>query len=419
MGVLDRLSHAWNTFKADSSRVDYINTGLKYTHVSQPMRRNSYIANDRSIINTILTRMAIDVSTIEFVHAKLDDNKRYTGEVKSGLNYCFNVEANVDQSARAFKQDLVMTLFEKGVAAVVPVDTDLDPTQTGGYDIKTMRVGEVVGWFPKHVKLNVYNDNTGQRQEIFMDKKHVAIVQNPLYAIMNEPNSTLQRLISKLRMLDELDESAVSNKLDMIIQLPYVIKSEARKTQADQRRKDIEFQLSQGKYGIAYTDGTEKITQLNRPIENNMLETVEYMTAQLYSQLGLTQAVLEGSAGEDVMLNYFKRTIEPIADTIAEELARTFLTKTARAQSQSVIYLRRPFELVPMTNLAEIADKFVRNEILTSNEIRSMVGFKPVDDPRADELRNSNMPRSDTEVDVRERPVIPPGPKSVKMERET
>lgn len=407
MGFADRLSHAWNAFKSPRNEPSYGAATEVYGYAPSPVRRRSFVTHDKSIATTILTRMALDVTSIEFIHSKLDPNDRFKGVVKSGLQYCLNEEANIDQGARAFKLDMVMTMFEKGVVAVVPVDTTVDPNKTGGYDIKTMRVGEVLNWYPRHVKLNVYNDNTGQREEIVIEKKHVAIIQNPLYTIMNEPNSTLQRLIGKLRLMDDMDETVAQNKLDMIIQLPYVIKSEARKQQAEQRRKDIEFQLSSSDYGIAYTDGTEKITQLNRPIENKLLHTVEYLTEQLYSQLGITKEVLEGSAGEDVMLNYYRRTIEPIADVIAEEFSRTFLTKTARSQKQRVIYLRKPFELVAMNNLAEIADKFVRNEILTSNEIRSIVGFKPVDDDRADELRNSNLPRQDTDVQEGEPPVAP------------
>ena len=289
------------------------------------------------------------------------------------------------------------TILSEGVAAVVPVDTALNPNKTGGYDIQTVRVGRVVGWYPRDVKVELYNDRTGERQEVLMSKLNVAIIQNPFYSVMNEPNSTLQRLIRKLTLLDTLDNDLVNKKLDLIIQLPYTIKSETKRLQAEQRRQDIEFQLSSGKYGIAYTDATEQITQLNRPVENNLLPTIEYLTQQLYSQLGITTAVLEGTASEQEMLNYFTRTIEPIADAIAEEFTRTFLTKTARTQKQIVTYLRRPFTLVPMRDLAEIGDKLTRNEILTSNEVRSMIGFKPSDDPIADELRNSNMPRSDTD----------------------
>lgn len=303
----------------------------------------------------------------------------------------------MDQGPRSFKADLARTVLTEGVAAVVPVETSISPDKSGGYDIKNMRVGSVVAWYPKHVKISLYNEDRGVRQDITMEKRHVALIENPLYDIMNEPNSTLQRLIRKLSLLDSIDDSLANKKLDVIIQLPYVVKSESRRKQAEQRRQDIEFQLSKSQYGVAYADGTERITQLNRPVENNMLPTVEYMTQQLYSQLGLTVAVLEGTATEQDMLNYFTRTIEPLADAIAEEFTRTFLTKTARTQKQRVIYLRRPFTLVPMKQLAEIGDKFTRNEILTSNEVRSMIGFKPYDDPMADELRNSNMPRKDTD----------------------
>jgi hypothetical protein len=309
------------------------------------------------------------------------------------LNDCLNLEANIDQAAQAFRQDMVMTLFDKGVVAVVPVDTTLDPSISGSFDIKTLRVGEIINWYPKHVRVSLYNEEVGYRQEITLEKKYVAIVENPLYAVMNEPNSTLQRLIRKLNMLDAVDEASSSGKLDLIIQLPYVIKSEARRAQAEQRRADIEFQLKGNKYGIAYTDGTEKITQLNRPAENNLLSQVTYLTDMLYSQLGLTAEVMNGTADEKAMLNYMNRTIKPVLTAFTEAMKRTFLTKTARSQLQSIVFFRDPFELVPITDIAEIADKFTRNEILTSNEIRSFIGIKPSDNPKADELVNSNMPQ--------------------------
>lgn len=400
MGFLNKLAHAWNVFKEDDLHGPFgpHHAEMGVSSAFGPTQRTTRaIGNDRTIVTSIITRMASDLASIDFHHARLDQNERFTEMLDTGLNYCMTQEANLDQGPRSFKADLARTVLTEGVAAVVPVDTSINPNKTGGYDIKTMRVGTVVSWYPKHVKVSLYNENTGTREDVTMEKASVAIIENPLYDIMNEPNSTLQRLIRKLSNLDSIDDTMASKKLDMIIQLPYVVKSEARRKQADQRRKDIEFQLSQSQYGIAYADGTERITQLNRPVENNMLPTVEYMTQQLYSQLGLTVAVLEGTASEQDMLNYFTRTIEPLADAIAEEFSRTFLTRTARTQKQRVIYLRKPFTLVPMKQLAELGDKFTRNEILTSNEVRSMIGFKPYDDPIADELRNSNMPRDDTE----------------------
>lgn len=398
MSLKGRLIHAWNAFSKNDRFEQYeysydIGPQISYS-ASRPLL---HTYNDRSIVTSIITRMAVDVAAIDFVHADVDENKRYLGERDSGLNYCLTCEANIDQTARTFKQDIVYRMLSNGVVAVVPVDTDISPEVTGGYDIKTMRAGEVVAWYPKHVKVRLYNDNTGNKEDIILDKKHVAIIENPLYSIMNEPNSTLQRLMKKLNLLDAVDNELVNRKLNMIIKLPYVVKSEARRQQAEQRRKDIEFQLRESEYGIAYTDNTEEIVQLNRSLDNNLLETIDYMTKGLYGELGLTPEVLSGSANEQEMLNYYKRTIEPIAAAIAESLARSFLTKTARTQRQTVLYIRKPFDLVPMKDLAEIADKFTRNEILTSNEIRSITGFKPVADPKADMLRNSNMPTKDTE----------------------
>jgi hypothetical protein len=325
-------------------------------------------------------------------HVRLDDEKRYKEDIESGLNNCLNLEANIDQAARAFRQDMVMTLFDRGVAAIVPVDTSISPEQSGGFDILTMRVGDVVTWYPKHVRVSLYNEATGVREEITLQKSAVAIVENPLYSVMNEPNSTLQRLLYKLNLLDAVDEQSASGKLDIIIQLPYVIKSEARRQQAEQRRADIEFQLKGSKYGIAYTDGTEKITQLNRPAENNLMDQVDYLTKMLYGQLGLTEEVMNGTADEKAMLNYWNRTIEPVLTAICEAMRRTFLTKTARTQLQTVMFFRDPFRLIPIDNIAEIADKFTRNEILSANEIRGIIGFKPHPDAKADQLTNSNMP---------------------------
>lgn len=355
-----------------------------------------FVSNERSIITSIYTRIAIDVAQNPIRHVRLDDNKRYIGDYDSNLNNCLSLEPNIDQEIQAFLIDTVLTMFTSrfGCAAIVPTDLTADPTLTGSWDILSMRVGEVVEFFPRHVRVSVFRESTGQREEITLEKRHVALVYNPLYAVMNEPNSTLQRIIRKLGILDAVDEQAGSGKLDLIIQLPYVIKSEARREQANRRRKDIEEQLKGSKYGIAYTDGTEKITQLNRSAENNMLAQIEYLMKMLYGQLGITEEVMNGTADEKAMLNYMNRTIEPILNAIVNEMKRKFLTKTARTQKQSIEYFKDPFKLVPVANLAEIADKFTRNEILTSNEIRQFIGIKPHDDPKADMLLNSNMPHA-------------------------
>lgn len=385
-----RLKHAWNAFVNLDNRRNPADMGAMYG--TRPDRVRLMVSNERSIISSIYTRLSIDVASVAIRHVRMDDNQRYLEEIESGLNNCLTLEANIDQAARAFRQDIAMTLFDRGVAALVPVDTSINPETSGSFDIKTLRVGEVVAWHPRHVRVSVYNEAVGRREEITLEKKFVAIIENPLYAVMNEPNSTLQRLLRKLQLLDVVDEQSSSGKLDMIIQLPYVIKSEARRQQAEQRRKDIEFQLKGSQYGIAYTDGTEKITQLNRPAENNLLKQVEYLMAMLYAQLGLTEEVMNGTADEKAMLNYNNRTIEPILGAIAEAMRRSFLTKTARSQKQTIMYFRDPFKLVPITDIAEIADKFTRNEILSANEVRSVIGIKPSEDPKADELRNSNMP---------------------------
>lgn len=392
MAVLGTLKHAWNAFLNQEPRdplrsLDY---GIGYSGRPDRLRLNT--SNDASLISSIYTRLGIDIASIDIRHVRLDDNGRFLEEIDSGLNQCLTIEANLDQAASAFKQDIVTMLFDKGVAAIVPVETSLDPSTSGGFEIKTMRVGEIVEWKPKHVKVSLYNEATGRRENLTLEKKYVAIVENPLYSVMNEPNSTLQRLIRKLNILDAIDEQSGSGKLDIIIQLPYVIKSEARKQQAEQRRQDIEFQLKGSKYGIAYTDGTEKITQLNRPAENNMLNQIKYLTEMLYSQLGLTAEVMEGKADEAAMLNYHNRTVEPVVRAIVEGMRRAFLTKTARSQKQSIVYFRDPFKLVPVAQMAEIADKFTRNEILSSNEIRGLIGFKPSKEPKADQLINSNIP---------------------------
>ncbi len=403
MALSDRLKHAWNAF-VDSDSAN--NRPMEVTAGSylggRPDRIRSRFANERSIITSIVTRIAIDVAAVPMRHVRVDDQNRYLEDIEDGLDNCLVVGANVDQSGRAFRQDIAATLMEEGVIAIVPVDTTLSPETTGGFDIQTMRVGRIVSWFPQHVRVSLYDENRGVRQELTLSKKVVAIAENPLYAVMNEPNSTLQRLLRKLSLLDELDEKTAAGKLDMIIQLPYVIKSDARRQQAEQRRRDIEFQLSGSKYGIAYTDGTEKITQLNRPVENNLLPQIQDLKTQLYGELGITPEVMNGTADEKIMNNYYARTIEPLLDAIVEPMIRTFLTKTARTQGQSIMYFRDPFKFVPMGGeggIADIADKFSRNEIASSNEIRQGIGMKPRPEAKADALINSNMPQGKTGVD--------------------
>jgi hypothetical protein len=388
--IKDRLIHAWNAFVNLDQHSPFQTAGTSYG--SRPDRTRLRFANERSIISAIYNRIAIDVADLSIKHVRLDDEDRFSEVIKSGLNECLNTEANIDQAARAFRQDIVMTLFDEGTIAIVPVDTTLNPNVSGSFDIKTMRVGKIIKWEPEHVGVSLYNEQIGRREDVTVGKGFTAIVENPLYAVMNEPNSTLQRLIRKLNLLDAVDEQSSSGKLDMIIQLPYVIKSDSRRKQAEQRRKDIEFQLKGSQYGIAYTDGTEKITQLNRPAENNLLKQVEYLTQLLYSQLGITEDVMNGTASAEVMQNYYNRTLKPIIEAIVEAMRRTFLTKTARAQGQSIVYFYDPFSIIPVKELAEIADKFARNEILTSNEFRQIVGRPPAKDKKADQLRNSNMP---------------------------
>lgn len=391
----NRLRHAWNVFVDRDQRnfqTSAFDIGSGYS--VQPSRSRHPIINERTIISSIYTHLSIDVASTEIRHVRLDESGRYLEDVESGLNECLLVEANIDQAATAFRQDIVLTMFEYGVAAIVPVDTTINPMTTGGYDIKTMRVGNVTQWYPEHVRVSLYNQKTGLREEVVIQKKNVAIVENPLYNVMNEPNSTLQRLIRKLSLLDVVDEQSSSGKLDIIIQLPYVIKSDARRAQAEQRRKDIEDQLQGSKYGVAYTDGTEKITQLNRSAENNLFKQVEYLTGVLYNQLGITEAVMNGTADEAAMLNYRNRSIIPILDAISEAMKRSFLTKTARSQRQSIKYFADPFKYVPITEIANIADVFTRNEIASSNEIRQVVGWKPSKDPKADKLTNANMPQT-------------------------
>ncbi len=387
------LRHAWNVFANTEDKRNFGGYGATNYGGRNPSRARLLIPNERSMISSIYTRLSIDVSSVDMRHARLDEQDRFLEVIPSGLNNCLTVEANLDQAARAFRQDIAMTLFDKGVAALVPVDTTISPEKTGGFDILTLRVGEIVTWYPRHVRVSVYNEAKAMREEITLEKTSVAIIENPLYAVMNEPNSTLQRLLHKLTLLDVIDEQSASGKLDIIIQLPYVIKSEAKRQQAEQRRADIEFQLKGSQYGIAYTDATEKITQLNRPAENNLMTQVEYLTTMLYGQLGLTEEVMNGTADEKAMLNYWNRTIEPVLTAITEAMQRTFLTKTARTQRQKIVFFRDPFKLVPIEKIAEIADKFARNEILTSNEIRQVVGMAPHPDPKADLLVNSNMPQ--------------------------
>lgn len=390
LSITDRMKHAFNAFM-NRDPTAYYNRNLGSSYSIRPDRPRLSRGNERSIITAIFNRIAMDVAAIDIMHCRLDENNRFIEKIDSGLNNCLNLEANVDQSGRAFIQDAVMSMLDEGVVALVPVDTDLNPASTDSYDILTMRTGKILEWYPAHVKVRLYNDRTGEKEDLMLAKRDVAIIENPLFAIVNEPNSTMQRLMRKLSLLDVTDEQTASGKLDLIIQLPYVVKSEARREQANQRRKDIEQQLAEGKYGIAYTDGTEKITQLNRSVENNLMKQVEYLTNMVYSQIGITQSVLDGTADEKTMLNYNNRTVEPIVSAIVDELKRKFLTKTARTQLQSISFFRDPFKLVPVNDIAEIADKFTRNEIMTSNEIRQIVGMKPSNDPKADQLINSNI----------------------------
>ena len=390
-----RFKNAWNAFLNRDPTTNFRNVGASYAY--RPDRPRFTRGNERSIVTSIYNRIALDVAAVTIQHVRLDEDGRFTEAINSPLNNCLTLEANIDQTGRAFIQDVVMSMFDEGCVAIVPIDTDRDP-DNGSFDIYTMRTGKIMEWYPRDVRIRVYNDLTGRKEDILMSKDSVAIIENPLYAVMNEPNSTLQRLIRKLNLLDVVDEQSSSGKLDLIIQLPYVVKSEARRQQAEQRRKDIEDQLSGSKYGIAYTDGTERITQLNRSVENNLMKQIEYLTSMLNSQLGITQSIMDGSADDKTMLNYNNRTIEPIVSAIVDGMKRTFLTKTARTQRQSIMFFKDPFKLVPVADLAEIADKFTRNEIMTSNEIRQVVGMKPSDDPMADMLKNSNINQSREEL---------------------
>ena len=389
-----RLRHAWNAFLNRDPTRYYRETGSSYSN--RPDRVRFSRGNERSIVTSVYNRIALDVAAINIQHCQLDNDGRYISTVDSGLNSCLNLEANIDQTGRSFIQDVVMSMLDEGCVAIVPVDTTVNPEVTDSYDILSLRTGKVLEWFPTTVRVRVYNDRTGEKEDIILPKSTVAIIENPLYAVINEPNSTMQRLIRKLNLLDVIDEQSGSGKLDLIIQLPYVIKTEARRQQAEQRRKEIEMQLSSSKYGIAYADGTERITQLNRSVENNLMKQIEYLTSMLYSQLGITQSVLDGTADEKTMLNYHTRSIEPIISAIVDEMKRKFLSKTARTQGKTISFFRDPFRLVPVNDLAEIADKFTRNEIMTSNEIRQVIGMKPSSDPKADQLVNSNINQSTT-----------------------
>ena len=390
-----RLKHAWNAFKNRDPTSLYRNIGNGYYY--RPDRPRFTRGNERSIVTSVYNRIALDVASINIQHCKLDDNGRFLSVIDSKLNNCLNLEANIDQTGRAFIQDVVMSMLDEGCVAIVPVDTSFNPSVTGSYDVLSMRTGKIIDWYPAHVKVRVYNERTGNKEDIVLPKSTIAIIENPLYAVVNEPSSTMQRLIRKLVLLDSIDEQSGSGKLDLIIQLPYIIKTEARRQQAEQRRKDIEMQLAGSKYGIAYTDGTERITQLNRPVENNLMKQIEYLTSMLYSQLGITQTILDGTADDKTMLNYYSRTIEPIISAIVDAMKRTFLTKTARSQKQTIMFFRDPFKLVPVNDIAEIADKFTRNEIMTSNEIRQIVGMRPSNDPKADQLINSNIAQPNQE----------------------
>lgn len=397
-----RIKKAWNIFLNPNLFTNSTSGGFYY----RPDRPRLGIVNERSIITSIITKLAIDVSTIDINHCVLDDKDRYKDVINDKLNQRLSLEANIDQTGRAFIRDVVITMLDEGCAAIVPVDTTVDPNNTQSYEIDSMRCGKIVGWYPEHIMVNLYNDRVGYRQDVLVPKRNAAIIENPLFSVMNAHNSTLQRLTRKLALLDVIDEQSGSGRLDLIIQLPYTVKSEARKQQANMRRDEIEKQLRGTKYGIAYTDGTEKITQLNRPVENNLMKQIEYLTSMLYSQLGISQTVLDGTADEKTMNNYYTRTIEPIITSIVDEMNRKFISKTARSQKQKILFFRDPFKLVPVSQIAEIADKFTRNEILSSNEIRQTIGRKPSDDPKADQLINSNI--SQAKTDTNPNPVVPP-----------
>ena len=392
MTIGDRLRHMWDVFRNRAPTYAYRELGPGYS--SRPDRPRLSRGNERTTVTSLFNRIALDVAQLNIHHCKVDDDDNFVENIKSSLDSCLNLEANIDQTGRAFIIDAVMSMFDEGVVALVPIETDVDP-ETSSYKIFSMRTAKIIEWYPKHVKVRLYNENTGRREDLILPKKQVAIVENPLYAVVNEPNSTLQRLMRKLALLDIVDEQSSSGKLDMIIQLPYTVRSEAMEKRAESRRKSIETQLTSSKYGIAYADGTEKIIQLNRPLENNLMKQVEYLTNTLYSQLGITQSILDGTADEQTLLNYYSRTIEPIITAFIDEMKRKFLTKTARSQNQSIKFFRDPFKLVPVNQIADIADKFTRNEIMTSNEMRQKIGLKPSTDPKANMLRNSNLNHPD------------------------
>lgn len=396
MAIKDRIQSAWNAFLNRDPTPDYREYGMSYSY--RPDRPRLTRGNERSIITSVINRIAMDAASIEIRHVQLDEEERYLKTISSGLDNCLTIEANIDQTGRALRQDTYMSMMDEGYVGILPVDTDDDPDETSSYQILTMRTAKILEWRPSTVKVRVYNDRTGKQEEITVPKSTIAIVENPLYAVMNEPSSTLQRLVRKLNLLDAIDEQSGSGKLDLIIQLPYVIRTDAKRQLAEKRRTDIESQLAGSKYGIAYTDGTERITQLNRPVENNLMKQVEYLTSTLYSQLGITQSIMDGTADEKTMINYDNRTVEPFVSTVVDELKRKFLTKTARSRMQSVMFFRDPFKLVPVTELATIADTLTRNEIMTSNEVRTKIGLRPSKDPSADQLRNKNLSQSKEEV---------------------
>ena len=395
MGFVERVRNGWNAFRNRDPTMFYREPGMSYTY--RPDRVCFSRGNEKSIVTSVYNRIAMDVAAIDIKHCRVDKNGRFIEEIDSELNNCLSLEANIDQTARAFKQDAVMSMFDEGSIAIVPIETKGDPTISSSFDVRSMRVGKIIEWFPRRVKVEVYNDQTGRKEPLIMPKRSVAIVDNPFYTVMNEPNSTMKRLIRKLNLLDAIDEQSGSGKLDLIIQLPYAVKGELKQQQADKRRNDIVDQLK-GPYGIAYIDGTEKVTQLNRPIENNLMKQIEYLTNMFYSQMGITPSVMDGTADERTMLNYNTRTVEAIVAAIVDAMKRTYISKTARSQGQTIMAFRDPFKLVPANNIAELADKFTRNETLTSNEIRQLIGFRPSDDPKADKLINSNIsqPKEDT-----------------------
>ena len=412
MKFSDRLKHAWNAFTSgEEDRIRFIDRGSSSSY--RPDRPRFTRGNERSIVTSVYSRLALDAASVDIKHVKLDEAERFKEVIHSGLNECLNIEANKDQTGRAFLQDIVMSMFDEGVVAVVPIDTNIDPRNNNSISIESMRTARIVEWYPDYVKVECYNDRTGKKEQLMFPKKSVAIIENPYYSVMNEPNSTMQRLVHKLAILDAVDEQSGAGKLDLIIQFPYMIKSESRKSQAEERRRELEAQLAGSKYGVAYTDGTEKIIQLNRSLDNHLMTQIEYLTNLLYSQLGITQEILNGTATPEVMANYMSRTIEPIIGAITDEFTRKFLTKTARTQGQTIMMFKDPFKLIPVTQIAEIADKFTRNEILTSNEVRGLVGLKPVDSERANQLVNKNINQNKGDNSYMQQEQIPSTEESV------